>query len=230
MEGQPRFETNKKAGSVARNPLPWKEFSQLPPVERQQVMETTAQEVLDFFRSHATEYAEVSKLYSVLKGEDMVVRRDSPERILGAIEDNAPMSIEFPKGERYSNAVLWSAKEGTRGLENAYLEGYGQANGVVTVMGVRQSAISDIVELPDATNRFAGLDRSLVRSVQGIINPQDILFVTARIPASAFPKKEMTSAELEKYEEIAEAKKTDERAEPFFIHRGYLFTDHLKKQ
>lgn len=193
-------------------------------------MNSTAREVLDFFRGHAVEYTNMNELYAVLKGEKMVVRRDSPERILEAIEDNSPISIEFPQGERYSNAVLWSAKEGSRGLENAYLEGYGQANGVVTVLGVRQSTFADITELPDATKHFAGLDRSLVRSVRGTIKPQDILFVTARIPADAFPKEEMSDTELEKYEEAVDAKKFGERAEPLFIHRGYLFTDHLEKQ
>lgn len=194
------------------------------------MMETTAQEMVDFYDERATQYSDMNKLYDVLKGEEMIVRRDAPDRIMQAIEDNTPLHIEFPPGERYTNAVLWSSNKGTRGLENAYLEGHGTANGVVTVMGVRREGVPDIIELPDSKRELAGLDRTLVRSVRGAIDPKDILFVTLRIPADAFPKNEMTGAELEKYEETAEAKASGERATPLFIHRGYLFTDHLKKQ
>ncbi len=228
MEGQPRFEKNQN--SPARNPLPWSEFSQLPQQERQQLIEATAQEILGSLRGRATEFKEMNQLYAVLKGEQMVVRRDSPERILETIEDSAPIHINFPKGERYSNAVLWSAKEGTRGLENAYLEGYGQANGVVAVMGIKQSALPDIMEMPDATKHFAGLDRSLVRSVQGTINPADILFVTVRIPAESFSEKDMTESELDAFAEFLDKKDSGGKVAPLFIHRGFLFTDHLTKQ
>jgi hypothetical protein len=160
----------------------------------------------------------------------MIVRRDSPIRILEALTEHENMHIDFPNGERYSNAVIWKPDQGVRGLENTYLEGYAEANGIVAVMGIKQDAINDIVALEDASQKFAGLDREYVRSIRGDIAPEDILFVSIRVPIFAFPEKDMTEEERGRYEEYAEQREGGKKVPPQFIHRGFLFTKNLRKQ
>ncbi|HEY5383569.1 MAG TPA: hypothetical protein VIJ88_03385 [Candidatus Paceibacterota bacterium] len=229
---QPHFEKNPggKAEALSKTILPWSERSKLSPETREHITTTTSQEVLTFFREEAVEYDNLSHMYDVLKGQPLFVRRESPERILAALENNESLHIGFPEGERYSNAVIWSAAQSTRGLENAYLEGYGEANGVVTVMGFKQEAVHDVVSLDDASQKFAGLDRTYVRSIRGEVRPEDILFVSVRVPLFSFPEKDMTPEEQERYEEYEESKKSGAKTAPQFIHRGFLFTKNLEKQ
>lgn len=225
---QPRFE--KKPQKPTLGGMSWREMSQLPKEERDRLIANTGQEILNFFRENAVEYTDVSNMYDVLRGQQMIVRRESPEKLLETIGENVPLHIDFPAGERYSNAVIWNPEQGVRGLDNAYLEGYGASNGVVSIVGFKQGAISDVVAVEDASQRFAGLDRAYVRSVRGDVAPNDILFVSIRIPAFVFPQKDMTEQELERYEAWEEERAQGKDATPQFIHRGFLFTKNLGKQ
>jgi hypothetical protein len=139
---------------------------------------------------------------------------------------NIPITIDFPDEKRYSNAVLWNPTLGSRGLENTYMEGYGQFNSIVSIIGFRAGKDMNIENLPDASQKFAGLDRRYVRSIQGSIDPEDILFTSVRVPIFAFPEADMTDEELERKDAYFE----NRNAGPAFIHRGFLFTKHLKKQ
>lgn len=223
------LESSQHRNPVSRVPQSTEAFTKLPEAQKRELMENTSEHVLGFLREHAAEFTEMSRLYEALKGEQTIVRRDSPERILEAIESDTPIHIDFPEGTRYSNAVIWSAQDGPNGLQNAYLEGYGHANGIVTVMGVRRGAISDIEQLSDSAQRFAGLDRSLVRSIRGDIRADDILFVAVRVPAHVFRESDMTESERDRYDEFLSDKEEGKKVQPMFIHRGYLFTDHLTK-
>ena len=228
MEHTPFEERGHKA--LSQPILRREEIARLSKEAREQLTTKTSEEILNFFRTVAVEYKDVSQMYEVLRGQKMIVRRDSPEHIISAIEEHEPLHVGFPKGERYSNAVVWSSEQGTRGLENAYLEGYGTTNDVVSVIGVKQDAITDITALDDASQKFAGLDRRFVRSIQGDIAPEDILFVSVRIPAFAYPESKMTAHERDHFEEWVEAKEEGKKVTPQFIHRGFLFTKNLEKQ
>ena len=228
MEHTPFEERGHKA--LSQPILRREEIARLSKEAREQLTTKTSEEILNFFRTVAVEYKDMSQMYEVLRGQKMIVRRDSPEHIISAIEENEPIHIVFPEGERYSNAVVWSPEQGIRGLENAYLEGYGTTNDVVSVIGVAQDAVVDIVSLEDASQQFAGLDRTYVRSIQGDIAPEKIMFVSVRIPAFAYPESDMTPKERDHFEEWVEATEEGKTVAPQFIHRGFLFTKNLAKQ
>ncbi len=240
QEGAPRQPQKQEKKPLTQNLLTTKELNELPKQEKKELIEKTGQETLNFFRTHATEYTDINKMYDALRGEPLIVRREDPERIIDALNNDESYSIDFPEGERYSNAVVWSGEQGVSGLNNAYLEGYGQVNGIVTVVGVKQEALHDVEAMDDAEQRFAGLDRTHVRSVKGEIGPKDIVFVTVRIPSIAFSEEEMSDSEYDRFdsykqqlEQFAAAKASGKEPKlptPQFIHRGYLFTDNLSKQ
>jgi hypothetical protein len=166
--------------------------------ERDRVMTETAQELIGALRdSGAVEFKNISDMYAALRGTGkIIVRREDPERVLDLAVHHDPVAIDFPPGDRYSNAVEWEASLGSIGLSNAYMEGYGHINGAVTVAGFKKGTL-DIVSLPDAEQRFHGLDRTYVRSVKGEVKPEDILFVAARVPIAAYPESDMTETELD---------------------------------
>lgn len=216
-----------RSGSHKVQSFSTKELTALPRPERDRVITESAHEIISELRATgAIEYTNMSEMYGILGNMDILTRRESPDRILEALATNTSILIDFPDDKRYSNAVLWNSTLGSRGLENAYLEGYGQFNSIVSVIGFRVDEKVDIENLPDASQQFAGLDRAYVRSIRGSIDPDNLLFVSVRIPIFAFPENEMTQEELERRDAYFE----NPKASPAFIHRGFLFTDHLKKQ
>lgn len=197
--------------------------------ERERVMADTAQELIGSLRkTDAVEFSNISQMYSALRGTGkMIVRREDPERVLELTVDETPVAIDFPPGERYSNAVEWESGLGSIGLSNAYMEGYGHINGAVTVIGFKRGTL-DIVSLPDAEQRFAGLDRTYVRSVKGTVAPEDLLFVATRVPITAFPESEMTEPELDLLDAYREFEKNGKKPPAFFVQRGFLYTKNLE--
>lgn len=207
------------------------ELTRLSRQERDHVIAETARQVLETFRStDAVEYKEIKDMYIALKGMDILVRRESPERISEMIQTNHSFNIDFPEGQRYSNAVMWNSNLGSRGLENTYLEGYGQLNGIVTVFGFAPNDSMSIERLPDATQHFAGLDRTFVRSIQGAVHPEDVIFISVRIPIHVLPDEELTERELEARDTYNEKRDNRGHTIPTFVHRGFLFSKNLKKQ
>jgi hypothetical protein len=203
----------------------------MPESDRDRLIGESAESALALLRSSgAIEYPDVSAMYKVLEGQWMLVRREDPSRIFDLVTHQEPITIDFPEGERYSNAVEWTPTLGAAGLQNAYNEGYGQLNTVVMVAGFRNSGSIDVQALPDAAHRFAGLDRTHVRSIKGEVQPEDVLFVTLRIPSNAFPDSEMTDNEYERHHAYTERKQQGDAHNPAFIYRGFLFSNNLKKQ
>ncbi len=201
------------------------------PEERERIMRESAGDILELLRaSGAIEYKNLNEMYAALRGEDMLVRREDPVRLAGAIFDNEPVRVDFPDGQRYSNAVEWNPGLESRGLQNAYMEGYGHFNNIVAVVGFKKTIDMDIESLPDASQVFAGLDRTYVRSVRGSYGRDDIIFVSLRMPATAVDERELTEQELDALEEYNERKKAGDAKNPVFVHRGYRFTGHSKKQ
>jgi len=207
------------------------ELTRLPKSERDQVIHETARRILEIFRATgAVEYKEITDMYAALKGMDVIVRRESPERISEMVQTNSSLNIDFPEGQRYSNAVIWNPALGSRGIENAYMEGYGQLNGIVTVIGFAPNKSLSIESLSDASKHFAGLDRTFVRSVEGPVHAEDVVFVSVRIPSHILREEELTERELEIRDTYNEKRDRNGNAIPAFIHRGFLFTKNLKRQ
>ncbi len=215
---------------LAEKALDTKVLLALDRQERNKVMAETAEELVGALReSGAVEFNNITQMYQALRGIEMIVRREDPQRVLELTVDHAPVKIDFPPGDRYSNAVEWKPELGSRGISNAFLEGYGHINGAVTIMGFKKGSF-DIQSLPDAEQRFAGLDRAYVRSVKGEVRPEDVIFVSARIPIAAFPEAEMTEAELDLLDAYQEFQKNGKNPPAFFVQRGFLYTDNIQKQ
>lgn len=222
-----RFSKSEDGGKTSQNApgrLTFDELSKIEKTKRNEIIELSAQEIIDTLKSSgATEFRNVSEMYKVLESMNLIARREDPLKVIDAVRTNSPIVISFPEGERYSNAVMWNPTLGSRGIENAYLEGYSHFNGVVTVLGFKNSESLDIENMPDASQRFAGLPREYVRSIQGRIPPDKIVFVSLRIPIYAFSRDAMSPEEKERYEEYTES----HNKKPEFIHRGFLFTQNL---
>lgn len=199
----------------------------LPRLERDALITETSREMLSALRkSGAVEYKNVGDMYKAIGSSELIVRRENPERVLAAVEHGDNIQFFFPEGDRYSNAVQWTPSLGVRGLENAYLEGYGHRNGIVTVIGFKPGPTLDVQSLPDASRTFPGIDRMHVRSVLGSVSLQDMWFVSMRSPVFAFPEEEMSDQE----QDMLEAYRSAKKPQPAFIHRGFLFLDHISKQ
>jgi len=187
--------------------------------------------------SGAHYYKNVDDLYRRQPGS-LIVRREQPSRLLEALLEEKNLSFAFdPKiSKAYSNCALWSPSEGSRGLENAFLEGFSQEGGIVAVVGIEQNSELTLQQLPDAQQTFlirkdekmTWLDRTKVYSVSGVAHPSDIRFVVLRFPASRFPRDLMDEKEeeqLDLYEHVLElhesSPKKNPRPNPPYIFRGF---------
>lgn len=173
------------------------------------------------------EHQHISEMYKKLSDVELIVRREDPTRIQHLVESAQPYEITFA-GEQYANCVDWKpSRDGYRNISNAYLEGYGQENAVVTVVGITKTDHLTVTKLSESIPDFYGLDRRGVRSMEGTVLPADIAFVTLRVPGHLFPEALMTEEEKDSVFDYHEKKKTGVRAEPVMIHRGFLNASRL---
>lgn len=204
--------------------LSTQELRKLDPDEKIELMQETAIEILTTLaEAGGAEYEDITALYKNLDDEKLIVRREDPTRLLESILNETPLHVAFPEDTRYSNAVIWEPRYAERGLANAYLEGYGSKNGIVTIVGMKPDSNIDIQKMPDASQEFAGLDRAHVYSISGDIKTENIVFVIVRIPIDAFPPDLMTEEEADILFELQQKKSTDMPSKVEFIQRGYLF-------
>jgi hypothetical protein len=147
------------------------------------------------------EYLRMSALADVLpRQETLVVRRDDPARVAELIAGaEVPLALDAQLGE-YANAIEWKPELRERGLSAALAEGMGTYHGLVTVWGARPNADVRIAKVPDLIGNAAGTDRSLIRSVQGTIRPEDVRFVTIRTPLKLHPEDDLSDDELDRKE------------------------------
>lgn len=217
---------NRDASHIFRHPiLSTTELSALAPEEKKHLIEDTALDAMTHLsKAGYKEYESIDAMFRDLSVADFIVRRESPARLLDSVKNHAPLSIHFPEGTRYSNAVEWDPTFRIESMNNAFFEGYGMANGIVTVMGSVRRETLDVQKLPDAQRDFYGLNREAVVSVAGEVPADDIAFAMVRIPIYAFPLEMMTDHERDIYEEWDEKRHhaREKRVEPKFIYRGYI--------
>lgn len=188
-----------------------------------ETIKESAEEVISILEAipNFDEHADISKMYKHLPNENLIVRREDPSALLHALQSNEPISIQFVGNNPYANSVEWNPRaDGPRGLDNAYLEGYGQMNGVVLVYGFEKPDGFYFEQHPESQQVFAGIDRLRVRSAAGFVPPENIRFITVRIPLKAFPENRMTEEEkdlLWEYEQKEAAKRP-----AAFVYRGFL--------
>lgn len=165
------------------------------------------------------EYADITSMYHALPSETLVVRRENPEQLMHMLESGEPLNLQFVGGLPYANSVVWNPKaDGSRGIDNAFLEGYGHLDGVVTVYGFRKPDDFYLEQHPESTQVFGGIERSRVRSAAGFVPRDAIRFITVRIPLRYFPESLMSEEEKDLLWEY----ENEGRTGPAFVYRGFL--------
>ncbi|MBP9748998.1 hypothetical protein KBD18_02210 [Patescibacteria group bacterium] len=167
-------------------------------------------------------YTDVGDLYRELKNETCIVRREDPKKILETFGEGKELSIARQQEDRvpYANAVEWKLEYGDRGISAAFLEGHGDAFGIVTIVAFERGVDLDVERVP-SSQRATNMDHQLMRTISGSIHPQDVRFVIIRIPIDRFPVEEMTEAEREKLDEWREDGTIHKKAT--FLFRGITF-------
>ncbi|HEY0947893.1 MAG TPA: hypothetical protein VGE53_00165 [Candidatus Paceibacterota bacterium] len=186
-----------------------------------------AERVLKSIRDSETyeEFDNITEMYRALPSETLVVRRENPEQLMHLVTTGEPLSLSFVGGQPYANSVVWNPKQdGTRGIDNAFLEGYGHLDGIVTVYGFRKPDDFYFEQLPESTQIFGGIERSRVRSAAGFVPKDAIRFITVRIPLRSFPRNLMTEEELDLLWEY----ENEGKEGPAFVYRGFLTKDTEK--
>jgi hypothetical protein len=180
-----------------------------------------AEQVLEGIRESGEfdEYTDITSMYRELPSKTLVVRRENPEQLLQMLSSGEPLHIQFVGNVPYANSVVWDPRvDGTRGIDNAFLEGYGHLEGIVTVYGFEKPDDFYLEQHPESTQIFGGIERSRVRSGAGFVPREAVRFVTVRIPIRNFPESLMTEAEKDLLWEWENAGKKS----PAFIYRGFL--------
>jgi hypothetical protein len=183
----------------------------------------TAEQVLKELESLSgyEEYTDITRMYRELPNESLVVRRENPHTLLNSLASDEPISIQFVGNTPYANSVEWNPKlDGPRGLDNAYMEGNGQVEGIVLVYGFEKPEGLYMDTPAESQQVFAGIDRVRVRSAAGLVPVENIRFITMRVPLRAFPESQMTEEEKDILWE--HQNEVDPKRSPAFIYRGFL--------
>lgn len=199
--------------------LPYDEFSKLEHDEKRELTTQTFINFQELLKQNGyAEFTDVTDLYKNLPSVDYIVRRENPERVEKLLAEGDSYEIKHEGDVEYANSVEWNPSLMTHSIENAYLEGYGQKNSVISVVGIRPSTELELKKLPESTPDFYGLDRRGVRSVTGTVKPENIGFISLRIPAHLLPESLLTESEIDALDEARESSSK----KPVFVHRGYL--------
>lgn len=174
-------------------------------------------------------YTNVADLYRELKNETCVIRREDPKKILETFGEGKELRIAKQPEDRapHANAVEWKPEYGDRGISTAFLEGHGDAFGIVTVLAFKRGTDLDMERVP-SSQRAIKIDHQLMRTISGSIHPQDVRFVIIRIPIDRFPVEEMTEEERERLDEWREDSATHKKAT--FLFRGIAFEKERKQK
>lgn len=169
----------------------------------------------------------INVINDVVDDKGVIVRREHPVKLFQLITGHEPLSIRPDDGLVYANAVEWKPSKGSVGLATAFTEGFGEYEGLVTVIGFKKNRDMNVVYPRGLASYQAGMDRDLVRCVQGEMFLDDLRFVIFRIPADRFPIEEMTLVERDKYEDWLDERETPRK--PFYIFRAVTFSSEEKK-
>ena len=179
-----------------------------------------------FFKEFLTqngfaEYKNIDKAYQHISDQKYIVRREDPKNIFPLLTEKDGYEIGF-QDTRYSNCVTWSPSDGKNGIYNAYMEGFSDMNGIVTVIGFSPQQSDDLIKMEDASQEFNGLDRSQVYSYKGPVSKEKVVFINLRAPGHLLPESELTEEEIEKVDEYLDAREEGKDAQPVMIHRCFL--------
>lgn len=156
-----------------------------------------------------------------LSADTLVVRREDPDQILNLLHNGEPVSLSFVGGTPYANSVEWKPKiDGSRGLDNAYLEGFSHKNNIVTVYGFDKPEDFYLEQLDDSQRVFNGVDRTRVRAAAGFVPLDAVQFVTVRIPINVMREEDLTPEEQDSLFDYNTSEPV--RRKPVFVYRTYI--------
>lgn len=193
-----------------------------------------------------TYYEDPNEVYRQRWGK-MVIRRESPQRLLQSLLKGQDLELAFRGlfggGGKYNNAALYEGSHVDLNtvITTAILEGFSKSGGIYTIAAFDAEAPDihiDTAGSGQTHRQILGetIDLTKNRAVSGTIHSQDMRFVLLGTIAQRFPKSKMTEQERERlvdFEEEVEAfkqhKKTD-RPEPFYVTRAFTFEKLLSSQ
>ncbi len=195
--------------------------------KRERVKSFYASMIRSFEERGGRVHTRINAIDDAVPSGEVIVRREHPLKVLRAFTGGETLAIHPDEGQAYANAVEWNPSKGSRGLANAFTEGFGEYEGLVTVIGFRKSTDINISYPRGLAFYQPGLDRDLVRCVQGTVSVNDVRFVIFRVPMDRFPFEDMTFDEREKYEDWVESGHAIQK--PLFIFRAVTFPYAEKK-
>ena len=167
----------------------------------------------------------------------LIVRRESPEKLIDAILHDKDIEIGFDPakfGDKYLNCAVWAHGEDA-GMRNAFLEGFSRMKGIVMIEAFKPNPDMKVEELSKAIKFLPGakgtevIDRTRCRAAEGRIHPEDMRFVILQVEVQHFPEDQLTEKELERLAEYEEAVERGERPpeEPGkkYVWRGFTFEE-----
>lgn len=198
--------------------VPYHEFAKLEADAKRELVTETFSRFRELLGENGyTEHTDIASLYKSLPSTNYIVRRENPDRVEQMLAEGESYEIKHEGNTEYANSVEWNPSSMENSIENAYLEGYGNKNTIVVVIGIRPNDDLELKHLPESTPDFYGLDRRGVRSVTGTVTPDQIAFVSIRIPAQFLPEEFLTEDELDALDEARESNSK----KPVLAHRGY---------
>ncbi len=173
--------------------------------------------------------ASVNELLHLLPTRSFIVRRDDPIRVIRLVsgESNVSLHRDPRLGDKpYANAIEWQTSQRQQGLEQAFLEGHGHFEGLVTVAGFRPTENLEVKKLVQLKTSITDIDRSCGVAVQGELSSKDLAFLIVRVPMSRFDTDDMIPDELDRLDEW----QTTKQRSPQFIYRAFLFPDRAEQK
>lgn len=192
--------------------------------------------IFDFFKSALESaggkyFENINDLYKLFNQKNYLVRREDPKKIAYLVGKNQPIKVSLDKeiNNEYGNCVSWNYSQGSRGISTAILEGHGELNGLVTIIGFEPNNNATINHNISKNPGQAGTDRALVRAMEGDIRFEDIKFIILRAPAINFPEDEMSDQEKEAFDDFIdnESQNKPKKSIPQ-IFRGFTFNQEKR--
>jgi hypothetical protein len=107
---------------------------------------------------------------------------------------------DFAEHPMYANAALWDYTQ-TRGLFNAFVEGFSNYRGIATVVGFVPGPDTDVGRSPFISRKLAQIGRDQNCCITGSVPTEDLSFIAVFGRVDRFSEAMLTDEELEALEE-----------------------------
>jgi hypothetical protein len=137
-----------------------------------------------------------------------IIRRENPEKVIKMVIDNERFSVECDEdvGHKYTNCAVGEIEFGSKALHNAFLEGRENLGGMVFVNVIKPNKKIELSDVPQdlSFGKIGGYDRTQIKTMEGLVDPEDVQLILVRIPSTHFPEELMNERELEALDEYQE--------------------------